>query len=49
MTPEPILKIRQWIEVCDKSGAEIPEQVRLLDAYTIILEARILHLLEGRP
>ena len=39
-----IEEIRQWIEVCEKSGIGVPEHVHLLDAYARLLEARIVSL-----
>jgi len=39
-----IVKLRQWIEVCKKSGIGVPEQVLQFDAYSRLLEAEIAHL-----
>ena len=37
-----IEEIRQWIQVCEKGGIQIPEQIYLLDAYATLLEARLM-------
>lgn len=39
-----IEELRRWIEVCEKSGIEIPEQIHQFDAYARLLEAGIAQL-----
>ena len=49
--------VRAWIQICKAEGIEVPEYIRVLDAYAYLLEARILNLLnekqktdrEGKP
>ena len=43
-----IEEIRAWIAVCEKARVEVPEQIYLLDAYAVLLEARVSQLLSDR-
>lgn len=38
-----IENIRRWIDVCEKTGIGVPDQVHTLDAYARLLEAKIAH------
>jgi hypothetical protein len=39
-----IEEIRRWMDACDKAGIgdQIPEQLRLMDAYARLLEANLM-------
>ena len=43
-----IENLRQWIEVCEKSGIGVPEQIYQFNAYTLLLELRIAVLMRER-
>ena len=44
-------EIRAWVDTCDAAGIgdQIPEQLRLMDAYARLLEAKLMSLGVAEP